>query len=144
MISRNVCSGVEMWMKKNHGQFFNFAKMALLNPCMKFKFFWPKVFFWRIMKMAIRIFFWTLSQGPPNLGFMQEKVKKGNFLKKSLREMNFWSLDLLEAIQGIAFRQCELPRAIYSNFGVFHHVLLSSPDMFKNHMNHNNIDSEQV
>ena len=39
-------------------QFFNFAKMALLNPCMKFGF-----------------FFRNMSQGPPNLG----KYKKGIF-----------------------------------------------------------------
>ena len=31
------------------------------------------------------------SQGPPNPGFMQEKVQKGNFLKKDSRESNFFS-----------------------------------------------------
>ena len=33
--------------------------------------------------MAIRIFF-NMSQGPPNSRFMQEKVQKGDFLKKGL------------------------------------------------------------
>ena len=47
-------------------------------------FFWPKAFFWSIMKMAIRIFFRNMSQGLPNPGFMQEKVKKGDFLKEAL------------------------------------------------------------
>ena len=28
-----------------------------------------------------------MSQGPPNPGFMQEKVQKGDFLKKPLREL---------------------------------------------------------
>ena len=53
--------------------------------------FWPKAFFWRIMKMGIRNFFHNLSQGPPNPGFIQEKVQKGNFLKKDSRELNFFS-----------------------------------------------------
>ena len=33
------------------------------------------------MKMTIRKFFHNSSQGPPNPGFMQEKVRKGDFLK---------------------------------------------------------------
>ena len=32
-----------------------------------------------------------MPQGPPNLGFMQEKVQKGGFLKKDSRELNFFS-----------------------------------------------------
>ena len=43
-------------------------------------FFWPKPFFWSIMKMAIRNFFRNMSQGLPNPGFMQEKVQKADFL----------------------------------------------------------------
>ena len=31
----------------------------------------------------------NLSQGPPNPGFMQEKVQKGDFLKKELWELFF-------------------------------------------------------
>ena len=50
-------------------------------------FFWPKLFFWSIMKMAIRNFFRIMTQGPPNPGFMQEKVQKGDFLKKPSREL---------------------------------------------------------
>ena len=54
-------------------QFFNFAKMALLNSCMILKIvFWPKAFFWSNMKMTIRKFFNNMSQGPPNPGFMQD------------------------------------------------------------------------
>ena len=34
------------------------------------------------MKMGIRKNIHNLSQGPPNPGFMQEKVQKGDFLKK--------------------------------------------------------------
>ena len=30
-----------------------------------------------------------MPQGPPNPGFMQEKVQKGDFLKKPSRELNF-------------------------------------------------------
>ena len=36
--------------------------------------------------MAIRRFFRNMSQGLPNSGFMQEKVQKGDFLKKPSRE----------------------------------------------------------
>ena len=37
--------------------------------------------------MAIRIFFRIITQGPPNPGFMQEKVQKGDFLKKPSRKL---------------------------------------------------------
>ena len=43
---------------------------------MKFKKLLPKAFFWSIMKMATRKNTHKLSQGPPNPGFMQEKVQK--------------------------------------------------------------------
>ena len=33
-----------------------------------------------------------MPQGPPNIGFMQEKVQKGDFLKKPSRELNFFLL----------------------------------------------------
>ena len=56
------------------------------------KFFWPKAFFSSIMKMRIRKEFHNLSQGPPNPGFIQEKVQKGDFLKKDSRELNFFFL----------------------------------------------------
>ena len=49
------------------------------------------ILFWSIMKMAIRKNFHNLSQGPPNPGFMQEKVQKGDFLKKDSRELKFFS-----------------------------------------------------
>ena len=54
--------------------------------------FWPKAFFWRIMKMATKKNIHNLSKGPPNLGFMQEKVQKGDFLKKDSRELKFFFL----------------------------------------------------
>ena len=51
------------------------------------KIFWLKLYFWSIMKMAVRIFFCIMTQGPPNPGFMQEKVQKGDFLKKPSRKL---------------------------------------------------------
>ena len=39
------------------------------------------------MKMGIRKNTHNLSQGPPNPGFIQEKVQKGDFLKKDSREL---------------------------------------------------------
>ena len=38
-------------------------------------------------EMAIRKNIYNFSQGPPNQGFMHEKVQKGDFLKKNLREL---------------------------------------------------------
>ena len=49
--------------------------------------FWPKAFFWSIMKMAIRKKNFNMTQGLPNPGFMQEKVQKGDFLKKPSRKL---------------------------------------------------------
>ena len=42
------------------------------------------------MKMATRKNIHNLSKGPPNPGFMQEKVQKGDFLKKDPRESIFF------------------------------------------------------
>jgi hypothetical protein len=39
------------------------------------------------MKMAIRKNINNMPQGLPNPGFMQEKVQKGDFPKKPLREL---------------------------------------------------------
>ena len=42
------------------------------------------------MKMGITKNIHNLSQGPPNPGFIQEKVQKGDFLKKDSRGLNFF------------------------------------------------------
>ena len=65
-------------------------------------FFWPKAFFWSIMKMGIRKNIHNLSQGPPNPGFIQEKVQKGDFLKKDSRELFFFLvLGSYESLEGL-------------------------------------------
>ena len=56
------------------------------------KIFWPKAFFWSIMKMAIRKFFHNMSQGPPNPGFMQEKYKKGMAWNAKLEAASFFTI----------------------------------------------------
>ena len=43
------------------------------------------------MKMGIRKNIHNLSKGPPNPGFIQEKVQKGDFLKKDSRELKKFS-----------------------------------------------------
>ena len=53
-------------------------------------FFWPEVFLWSIMKMSIRKNIHNMPQGLPNPGFMQEKVQKGDFLKKPSWELKFF------------------------------------------------------
>ena len=58
--------------------------------------------YWSIMKMAIRKNIHNLPQGPPNPGFMQEKVQKGNFLKKPLRVLKFFFvLGFYESLKGL-------------------------------------------
>jgi hypothetical protein len=42
------------------------------------------------MKMTKRKNIQNMSQGQPNPGFMQEKVQKGDFLKKPSRELIFF------------------------------------------------------
>ena len=45
---------ISCWgLKVSFWQFFSFAKMALLNPCIKFKLFWPKNFFWSITTVSL-------------------------------------------------------------------------------------------
>ena len=60
------------------------------------KFFWPKLFFWSIMKVPFRKNIHNMPQGPPNPGFMQEKVQIGDFLKKPSRELkNYFCFNFL-------------------------------------------------
>ena len=67
---------------------FQFCQNGTFEPVHEIQnFFWPKAFFWSIMKMGIRKNIHNLSQGPPNPGFMQEKVQKGDFLKKPSRKL---------------------------------------------------------
>ena len=69
---------------------FQFCQNGTFEPVHEIqKFFWPKAFFWSIMKMAIRNFFRNMSQGLPNPGFMQEKVQKGDFLWCPMMKTNF-------------------------------------------------------
>ena len=56
--------------------------MALLNLCMKFEIFLAKSILLKHYESGIKNNFRIMFQGPPNPGFMQEKVQKGDFLKK--------------------------------------------------------------
>ena len=54
----------------------------------------PKWHFWKNIH--------NLSKGPPNPGFMQEKVQKGDFLKKDSRELFFFLvLGSYESLEGL-------------------------------------------
>ena len=55
------------------------------------KFFWPKAFFWSIMKITTRKNIHNLSQGLTNPGLMQKKIQKGDFLKKDSQELKKFS-----------------------------------------------------
>jgi hypothetical protein len=54
------------------------------------------------MKMAIRKKFHNMSQGLPNPEFTQEKVQKGDFLKKPSQELKnyFCSYESLGHLEG--------------------------------------------
>ena len=70
---------------------FQFFQNGTFEPVHEiWKFFWPKVFFWSIMKMPIRKNIHNMPQGPPDPGFMQEKVQKGDFLKQDSWELIFF------------------------------------------------------
>ena len=72
---------------------FQFFQNGTFEPVHEIqKFFWPKVFFWSIKKVPFRKNIHNMPQGPPNLGFMQEKVQKGDFLKKDSLELFFFFL----------------------------------------------------
>ena len=45
----------------------------------------------------------NMSQGPPNQGFMQEKVQKGDFLKKTSQKLIFlfFALGSYESLKGL-------------------------------------------
>ena len=53
------------------------------------------------MKMAIRKNIHNMSQGPPNQGFMQEKVQKGGFSKKALMRIEKNVLGSYESLEGL-------------------------------------------
>ena len=63
------------------------AKMALLNPCMKFKnFFLPKGFFSKIIKVPFTKNIHNFFKGPQNPGFRPFKVQTETFFKKDSRD----------------------------------------------------------
>lgn len=88
-------------------QNWKIAKMALLNSCMKFKFFLPKSILLKHYENGNKKKnIYNLSQGPQNPGFMQKKVQKGNFLKKDSRELNFlFVLGSFESPKGL---ECQI------------------------------------
>ena len=66
--------------------------MALLNLCMKFENLFGRNHSLSIMKIALRNNIHNMPQGPPNPGFMREKVQKGDFLNKGLVKIEIFSL----------------------------------------------------
>ena len=53
------------------------------------------------MKMVIKNVFYNMSQGHPNPGFIQEKVQKGDFLKKDSQEFFFLVLGSYKSPEGL-------------------------------------------
>ena len=90
----------------------------------------------------------NMSQGPPNPGFMQEKVQKGDFLKKPSRELIFfvvlwisqrsWTLNykrLVFLLSKILYKQCDKGSfwkvlIHYYNLMHFHQTLCTASERF--------------
>ena len=79
---------------------FQFFQKGTFEPVHEIrKFFWPKVFFWSIMKMLIRKNIHNTSQGPPNPGFIQavwgndKNEKFSNFSCMLLNPNNFFQFE---------------------------------------------------
>ena len=53
------------------------------------------------MKMAIKKNIHNMLQGPPNAVFIQEKVQKGNFLKKHWQKLKKNVLGSYESLEGL-------------------------------------------
>ena len=84
-----------LWFAAGFSCVFSFAPTYFQNGTFEpvheiWKIFWPKVFFWSIMNMPLRKNIHNLPQGPPNPGLMQEKVQKGDFLKKPSWQLKFF------------------------------------------------------
>ena len=75
--------------------------MVLLYSCMKFEIFMAKSILLKHYENVNKIFFRNISQGPPNPGFMQENVQKGDFLRKDSRELIFFVLGSYESLEGL-------------------------------------------
>ena len=82
---------------------FQFFQNGTFEPVHEIQnFFWPKVFFWSIKKVPFRKNIHNMPQGPPNPGFSQEKVQKGDFLKKPSWELKFFCyLGSYESLEGL-------------------------------------------
>ena len=82
---------------------------------------------------------WGPGKGEEQRRFAMSLWPNEKLLDSALKA--FWSLDLLAAIKGIALSS---GKHFLNFFWVFRHVLISSLDMFKNHINSYHTDSEQV
>ena len=76
--------------------------MALLNPCIIFDFFSSKSIHLKYYEDGNKKNILNMPQGWPNPGFMNEKVHKGDFLKKPSRELKFiFCLGSYESLKGL-------------------------------------------
>ena len=65
---------------------FHFCQNGTFEPVHEIqKFFWPKDFFWGIMKVPFTKIICNLFQGLPNPGFRSVKVQIDTFFKKDSR-----------------------------------------------------------
>ena len=56
------------------------------------KIFWPRHYFWSIMKMAFTKHVANISKGPPNPGYSSVKVENWDFLKKDSQDFKLSKL----------------------------------------------------
>ena len=87
-------------VKKCHfGNFSFLAKWHFWTCAWNSKFFLAKSILLKDYENKNKKKFHNLPQGPPNLGFMQEKVQKGDFPKKPFRELkNYFCFRFLRTL----------------------------------------------
>ena len=80
-----------------------FAKTALLNLCIRFKFLARSSLLKHYENGNKKKKIHNMFQVPPNPGFMQEEVQKGDFLQKLSRELIFFFVVVgsYESLEGL-------------------------------------------
>ena len=76
------------------------------------KFFWPKDFFWGIMKVPFTKTICNLFQGPPNPVFRSVKVQIGTFFKKDSQD--FKNSFCCGSYESLACLECKFRRCPFS------------------------------
>ena len=91
---------------------FQFFQDGTFEPVHEIRnMFWPKVFFQSIMKMPIKKNIYSMPQGPPNQGFIHEKVQEAKMTVDPLPPITP-PARLPEICQSAGTAQCSAKRSL--------------------------------